>query len=198
MVNFWSNRGRRGLYKDRGRKIDCKCTGIRTGNSSTATAQSNGNPYGEYPVTIHKRNLDHEKFDTITLIGANSIDAGSSESYSFTAIKNGIDVTETLAAEDVVWNIMDSTGARLLGNKYITVDNGTVTVSNGVIGQDIRVRAATEDGYVYGEIDVTINNNSSETIVQYDACEKKVEENKALVYQGSWGWIVVLCKKYNR
>lgn len=152
----------------------------------TATAQSNGNPYGEYPVTIHKRNLDHEKFDTITLIGANSIDAGSSESYSFTAMKNGIDVTETLTAEDVVWNIMDSTGARLLGNKYITVDNGTVTVSNGVIGQDIRVRAATEDGYVYGEIDVTINNNSSETIVQYDACEKKVEENKALVYQGSW------------
>jgi hypothetical protein len=151
-----------------------------------ATAESNGNPYAEYPVTVHKRDISGELFDAITVSGSGTIDAGSSESYTFAATKNGVDVTSTLGDGDVKWHIMDSTGARVLGNRYITAENGVVTVDKDVLGQDIRVRASTTSGYVYGETVVAINGKSTETIIQSDACEEKVQDNKAFVRQGSW------------
>lgn len=151
-----------------------------------ATAASNGNPYAEYSVQINAIDLSDEKFDTLTIQGSNAIDAGTSETYTFTATKNGTDVTQTLTNEDVKWQIMDSTGARVLGNRYISVENGIVTVDKSVIGQNIRVRASTADGYVYGELPVTINTDAAETIIQYNACEDKVTDDMALVSQGSW------------
>ena len=151
-----------------------------------AMAASNGNPYAEYEVQINAVNLSNEKFDTIVINGTDNIAAGTTETYTYTASKEGQDITDTLTENDVIWSIYDSTGNRVLGNKYITVNNGTLTVDKSVIGQTISLRASTSDGLVYSDKLVTVITDATEDIIKFDACENKVEDNKALVQQGSW------------
>lgn len=151
-----------------------------------ATAASNGNPYAEYDVKINSINLSNEKFDTIVINGADTIAAGTTETYTYTASKDGKDVTNTLTDDDVAWSIYDSTGARVLGNRYITVNKGTLTVDKSVIGQNISLRASTADGLVFNDKFVTVNTDTAEDIIQFDACEDKLENGYATVVQGSW------------
>lgn len=149
-----------------------------------AVATSNGNPYAEYPVTVHSRSLTGEKFDSITVNGKNAINAGESCAYTFTAMKDNSDVTNSLTSEDVVWQVMDSTGTRVLNNSKITISNGTLTVDKSALAQNIKVRASTVSGYVYNEVDVAISSTSDEKIINENACEDKVDG--VTLNQGSW------------
>ena len=62
----------------------------------------------------------------------------------------------------------------------------TLTVDESVIGQKIRVRAASASGFVYGEAEVTINNTSAEAVINYNAFEEKIDKAYAELTQGSW------------
>lgn len=151
-----------------------------------AAANSNGNPEAEYEVTINSRDISGEAFDAITVSGDENITAGGNAAYTFTAIKNGADVTSAITSEQVKWTVLDSTGSRELGNKLIKIENGALTVDKSVVGQTIRVRASTQSGYVSGDTTVTIGNATTETMYVYNACEEKVADDKATVQQGSW------------
>lgn len=151
-----------------------------------ATADSNGNPYATQQVAVTGIDLNAEPFDDITVDGDSTVQAGSTGAYTFTAKKNDVDVTSSLTDSQYKWEVYNSTGTRLLGNKYITIENGTLTVGAGVVAQTISVRASTSSGAVYGEKQVTITNNSPETVVNYNACEEKITDDMATVTGGSW------------
>lgn len=151
-----------------------------------ATAVGKGNPYAEYEVHVIKTDTSAEIFDAAVVSGEDEVRVGDSSAYTFQATKNGSDVTENLTKSDYIWNIYDATGARPLGNQYITITDGVLTVGQQVLGQTIRVRVSTTDGIVYGDQKVTIENPAKESVIACNACEDKTDNDAALVKQGSW------------
>lgn len=151
----------------------------------TATAQSNGNPVGEYTIKINEYDKTTEVFDTAEVTGSDTVKAGESSEYTFTAMKDGNEVTD-LTEDQYLWKVYNSTGTRELGNHMITVENGLLQVDPSVLGQKIRVRVSTATEKVFADKEVTIQGVSKETVINENACEEKVEDDKALVRQGSW------------
>ncbi len=152
-----------------------------------ATAQSFGTPYAEYSVHIKAYDLDSEKFDRAEVSGSESITAGESAQYTFTAYKNNADVTAELTAADYVWTVYDSEGARVLGNKSITVNDGVLTVDKSVLAQNIKVRLQSLSGNVYGDCAVTIANApDSQTLINSNAFEEKPTVTTAELLNDSW------------
>ncbi|MBQ2664013.1 MAG: hypothetical protein IJG16_07700, partial [Clostridia bacterium] len=87
-----------------------------------AEAQSNGKPRDSYEIEVNVQDLTSEPFDAVTVSGASEVAAGGvAETYTFTAEKDGSAVTP--AAGTYKWKILDSTGSRVLGNKFITISD---------------------------------------------------------------------------
>ena len=129
--------------------------------------------YGSKKITINSVDTTDEKFDVITVSGSESIKAGTSETYTFTATKNGTDVTNTITNADVVWEIYDGAGVLKNDNKNISAANGVLNVDASVIPQNITVRASSTSGKIYGSAPVSITwaDSQKESVLDYDACE---------------------------
>lgn len=152
-----------------------------------AEANSFGNPRAEYAVHVNAYNLGEEKFDRAEVIGEESITAGESASYSFKAYKGDKEVTEELSDGDYLWEVYDSTGTRVLGNKYISIDNGTLMVDKSVLAQNINVRVMSPSTYVYSDCPVSIKNSDTmQTIINTNAFEEKPSVDTAELVKGSW------------
>ena len=141
--------------------------------------------YGSKQIHINAVNTSDEKFDTITVSGPASVKAGTSAWYTFTATKDGTDVTATLSDEDIAWSVYDSTGITKNNNIGFSDEGGVLTVADGVIAQNITVRASSASGAVYGytPVEITWSDSQKETILSYNACETELT-NTALV--DSW------------
>lgn len=129
--------------------------------------------YGSKQVHVKSVDVSGEKFDTIIVSGDNTIKAGKSQNYTFTASKDGDDVTADVTSDDVVWGIYDANGLEKNNNVNIKAEDGVLTVGEGVIPQSITVRASSKSGTVYGSAPVTIEwpESQIETVVASDACE---------------------------
>lgn len=133
---------------------------------------------GEKEITINAVDTGDEKFDTIVVSGADTLKAGTSESYTFTASKNGEDVTDTVTESDVVWKLYNCDDLNPNGNKAITVDNGVLTVDDSVLPQTIYVRAVSPSGNVYGSkaVTITMSDKQIENVLLSDACETAFDD----------------------
>lgn len=129
---------------------------------------------GTLAYTVKGVSTASEKFDEITINGDDEVKAGTTVKYTFTAKKNGNDVTDTLTDDDVVWYVYNAANLKSNGNKGITVSNGMLTIDNSVIAQNITLRASTPSGAVYGSksISVGFSDAQTETVLCYDACEE--------------------------
>lgn len=132
---------------------------------------------GEYKVTVNAVDTANEKFDTIVLGGPTEMKAGKNVTFTFKASKAGVDVTDTVTEDDVVWSIYNCDDLSQNNNKYINVENGVLTVDDSVIAQDIYVRATSVSGAVYGSKAIKINtsDNQIEKILGANACETAIE-----------------------
>lgn len=141
--------------------------------------------YGSKQIKINAVSTSDEKFDTITVSGPSYVKAGTSAEFTFTASKDGTDVTDTLSDEDIAWSVYDATGITKNNNIGITADDGVLTVADGVIAQNITLRASSASGAVYGyaPVEITWSDSQKETVLSYSACETELT-NTALV--DSW------------
>ena len=141
--------------------------------------------YGSKQIKINAVSTSDEKFDTITVSGPSSVKAGTSAGFTFTATKDGADVTDTLSDEDIAWSVYDATGITKNSNIGFTAKDGVLTVADDVIAQNITLRASSISGAVYGYAPVEIiwSDNQKETVLSYNACETELT-NTALV--DSW------------
>ena len=139
----------------------------------TATASSKGNPAGTYNVKVNKVDISDETFDTIPIDGPSEIKAGENAEYTFEASKGGIPVT---GSDAVTWSIYDPANRYENHSSKISIDeNGKLTVADGVIEQDILVKASSvPNGSVTGTYPVHIKFGDSqiEKVVAYNACER--------------------------
>lgn len=132
--------------------------------------------YGAKRMKINAVDVSSEKFDEITVTGSSSIRAGTSESFAFTAKKNGVDVTDTLSDSDVVWSIYNGLGLEPNNNIHMSVENGVVTIGDSVIPQTITVRASSPGGTVYGgaRAEIMWSEKQTENVLSYNACETEM------------------------
>jgi len=132
---------------------------------------------GEYAVTIKAVDTSDEKFDSITIDGPAEMKAGEQAGFTFTAMKGDEDVTEQISAEDVVWSIYNCDDLEPNNNKYMSIENGVVSVDNSVLAQDIYVRATSVSGAVYGSKALKINTSDAqvENILVGNACETGID-----------------------
>ncbi len=128
--------------------------------------------HGAKQITVNSVDIGDEDVDKIVVSGPSTVKAGTSETYSFTASKNG----EEVSGAEVVWSIYNGLGITENNNKGISIDDGVLTIDGSVIPQDITVRASTPSGVVYGFIPVSIEwaDSQTETVLSYDACETEI------------------------
>ena len=141
--------------------------------------------YGSKQIKINAVSTSDEKFDTITVSGPSSVKAGTSTEFTFTASKDGTDVTNTLSGDDIAWSVYDSTGIIKNNNIGFNVENGVLTIDDDVIAQNITLRASSASGAIYGytPVEITWADSQKETVLSYSACETELT-NTALV--DSW------------
>lgn len=147
---------------------------------------------GTKDITVKAVDTADEKFNNITVAGADSIKAGTSEVYTVTATKDGVPVDVT--NEDIVWSVYDFNNinpyydASFTNSKVIDVENGTFTVADGVLPQTVTLRASSISGKVYGSktINIDLSDSQTETVVMSDAYEKALlADNKTVSVDGS-------------
>lgn len=140
---------------------------------ATTNASEKGELTGTYTVNVKPVSTENEPFDKITINGPSEVKAGTSTTYSFTAEKLGADVTDSLEEGDVVWSVYTADDLYKNNNRYITAENGVLTVGENVVAQDIIIRASTASGAVYASYPVSIDfaDSKTETVLGYSACE---------------------------
>ncbi|MBQ7574133.1 MAG: hypothetical protein IJT23_07715 [Clostridia bacterium] len=131
---------------------------------------------GTKQVKINAVQTDNEKFDTINITGPATVKAGKSATYSYTAAKDGVDVTNTLTSSDVVWAVYDASGIIKNANKFMTVSDGVLTVDESVIAQDITLKAMSKSGKISNGVPVSIAwaDSQKENVLSYSACEEVI------------------------
>lgn len=121
---------------------------------------------GTKTIEVEAVDTTDEKFDAITIDGAAEVQAGTESTYTVTATKAGEDVTSALEDGDVVWSIYDSANLTQIytgENAKVTLNNGVLSISDGVLPQTVTLRAASETGLVYGSYVVNIGFSDSQT-----------------------------------
>ncbi len=121
-----------------------------------ATSELQGNPYGEYKLTINAVDTSNDKYDTLILTSEkNYVRVGEPLEINAAATMAGADVE--LEAGDIVWSIMDATGQKDMPNKFITVDeNNMLNVTSQVISQTITVCGKNPSGAVTAKLAVKV------------------------------------------
>ena len=174
----------------------------------TATATINEQELvGTKDIIVKSVDTASEKFDTITISGIDSLKAGTSADYTFTAKKNGVDVTNTVTADDVIWSICDYSGFNpyyddlYKNTKAIEISNGHLTVADGLIKQNIQIKASSASGKVYGLLPVSIDFSESQTenVITSDAYDTALSaDSKAVSVDGSTAFLVTSQDGYNK
>ncbi len=158
-----------------------------------ATADLEGKELvGEYQVKINAVSTENEKFDNIVIDGPLTVLGGTTGAFTFTASKNGEDVTSTLTNEDVIWSVYDCDDLKPNNNKAFSIADGVLTVDKSVIAQQIYVRATSASGKVYASKAVAIGfaQDYPETVIGYNACEEAVESaDRVESFDGSTAYL---------
>ncbi len=134
---------------------------------------------GTKQFTINGVDTSNEKFDEVTVEGPDEVEAGKTAQYTFTAKKNGADVTSTLADTDFEWSIYSTDDLNKNNNQAITLTGGkttTLSVGANVIAQKMNIRLSTKSGLVYGSktVNVTFAQPQPGEVLAYSACEDSV------------------------
>lgn len=158
-----------------------------------ATADFEGKALvGEYKVKINAVSTENEKFDNIVIDGPLTVLGGTTGTFTFTASKNGEDVTSTLTNEDVVWSVYDCDDLNPNNSKMFSIADGVLTVDKSVIAQQIYVRATSASGKVYSSKAVTIDFalDKPEDVIGYNACEEAIDTaNRVASFDGSTAYL---------
>lgn len=155
--------------------------------TATASAVFGGKTLiGSKEITINSVNTEDEKFDTISISGANSLKAGSSTVFTAETSKNGIP-TE-VSEGDIVWSLYDGDNVYEYTHSGVKIENGVLTAADGVLPHAITVRAGSASGKVYGSkrIDIEFSDSQRETVVYLNAFENGLtQDNRAVSADGS-------------
>lgn len=156
---------------------------------------------GSKQITIKSVDTSGEKFDTITVEGADTVKAGTSSTYTITATKGGLDVTDTLTDEDVVWSVYDYANldpiySNVNSQEKVSVTNGVLTISDKTLPQSFIIRASSVSGNIYGSkaVSTTFSDSQTETVIYYDAFEKELANEKSTSVDGSTAMLATSSK----
>lgn len=119
---------------------------------------------------------DDPNYVEITISGESSLKADTSEQYTFTAKnRSGADVTASLT--DAEWAVYDCDNKAVNGNTNITLNNGLLSVADGVLPQKIYLRVISAEKATYGSIEVEIKMSDSqkEAVIYSNACETALD-----------------------
>lgn len=135
---------------------------------------------GEKQITINGVDTSSELFDAIEITGPDTVKAGTTSEYTFTAKKNGVDVTDSLEDGDYAWSIYTADDLYKNNNKAITITGGTtaeLAIDDSVIAQKLNVRLSTATGVVYQSklVNVDFSDSQAETVIVYNACEDSLD-----------------------
>ena len=136
---------------------------------------------GTKKITIKGASAANELFDEITITGPESLKAGETAEYTFTATKNGEDVTDTLTADKFNWVVYDVDNLNPNNNKSISLtpdgNKAVLKVDNSVIAQKINVRVDSATKLVSGALAVDIGwaESQKEDVLAYNACETAID-----------------------
>lgn len=118
-----------------------------------AISTEKGNVEGEYRIEIKSVDFENAKYDSLFL-SAETVREGQPLSLTVSATKNGEKVG--LVEGDVVWSFYDESNVQEIGNKYISVKENILYVTDKVISQNIVVRAESTDKAVSASLPVRI------------------------------------------
>ncbi len=152
---------------------------------------------GTKQISIKAVDTDSEKFDAIEIDGESAVKAGTTSTYTFTASKNGEDVTSDITDGDVEWAIYSFDGLyKNEVNSTMNIENGVLTIGDGVLPQNITIRASSKSGNVYGNMSVTIDgfadSQAERGDIYYNAFENEFSSsvNRAVSVDGSTAYLV--------
>lgn len=149
---------------------------------------------GEKQITINGVDTTNELFDAIEITGPDTVKAGTTSEYTFTAKKNGVDVTDSLTDEDYAWSIYTADDLNKNNNKAITITGGKtaeLAIDDSVIAQKLNVRLSTATGVVYQSklVNVEFSDSQAETVIVYNACEDSLDTvTRVESIDGSWAY----------
>lgn len=161
-----------------------------------ATAQSKGNPYGEFDVHIEAIDTSNDKFNSIELSSDQEyVRIDEPATISLAAKLDGADYTPQDG--EVIWTVLNEAGIRELGNTGITVENGVVSVTEDVIPQTITVMASNESGSTDATIQLKVKpanmldadgseQGNLDTYVSGNACEEFTTNMSLELNDDSW------------
>lgn len=157
-----------------------------------ATSTAKGNVVGTIKISIQAVDVGSEKFDNIELSAERDyVRVNEPLPITINATKNGQPVT--VSNEDIVWKIYDADNINENKNKYISIQNSTLYVTDMVISQQITVCAQSTSGAIKGFLPVTIKaadaleageDGFGDTLLVSNACESIVSDVN--VVEGSW------------
>ncbi len=148
--------------------------------------------YASKKVNVKAIDTSSDTYDTLELSADKStVRAGEPITVTAKAYLNGAEVA--LSDGDVQWHICNAANLRELGNKYITINNGVLSVTEDAVAQNITVRATNKSGSVNGTYAVEVlpanmnygnENIYTDTYASSDACEEYI--TGATLEEGSW------------
>jgi hypothetical protein len=157
-----------------------------------ATAQTQGNPYGETRININGIDTSNDTFNAITLSSDKEyVRLGENTTITPTVTMDGAAVTP--ANDDIVWKVYNEANVREVKNIGITVTNGVVSVNEDVIPQTITIRASNKSGSASATVQLAIKpgtmildgeSGNKDTYVSGNACEELVTGLD--LQEGSW------------
>ena len=124
---------------------------------------------GTKAISVKTVDVSGEKFDTITILGDETVKAGTNTTYTATTTKGGNSVTP--ADGDVVWKVYDSIGVNEL--KWVTVEDGVLSVPENTIPQNVILRASGTSGVISSSKTIAIEwaDSDKETHYWQNTCD---------------------------
>ena len=157
-----------------------------------ATAQTEGNPYGEVEIKITAIDTSHDTFNSIEITSEQDY-VRLDEPAEITVSAKMDDEAVTPSNDDIVWTVLNEAGIRATGNTGIKVANGKVEVTEDVIPQTITIRASNISGSASADIKLTVKpgtmildgeEGNEDVFVSGDACEEVMTGRE--IADGSW------------
>jgi hypothetical protein len=112
-----------------------------------ATANSQGTPFVEFPLTINE--VGDTKFDKLTITNAPEEVVAGGEAVKFTVVAEKDGLPAEISDGDLKWEVYGPDGIMQNKNKYITfTSDGTMVVDAKVIPQDIYVVVSDAEGKI--------------------------------------------------
>ncbi len=158
-----------------------------------ATSAVTDTVYASKTIYIDAIDTSTDTYDTLTVTAdGDTVRVNEPLTLTASATLNGAAVDLT-GSDDLYWYVYNEANLRELGNNYVTIEDGVLSVTDAVVPQTVTVKAVNKSGSVSGTYSVEVlpaymnsgNEDSyTDTFESSDACEEYI--SGATLAEGSW------------